>query len=234
MRGPGLSSSLARKRLGIACASPILLALACSQPQAPERQPPPEIEEGLAGPDAPAMSTKLERTILGIDVLRVSARFGPSTSRSLEQLIAAGAEEDVSSEQLVDSIAAVALGSTNAMIQVELLRDVELSRFLEATRESLLIASDGNALPAAQREKVSSRLDAWFSFLEERGLVEGDRLIYRIRGDTVRTLYDGAGGYRLLDQTDPNAPEVRAAVLAGYLAEGVELQEGLAGSIVDE
>lgn len=191
----------------------------------------PGLEDGLAPPETSAMTAKLERTLLGIDVLDVQVRFGPETTHRLDSLAARASENG--DEALGDSVAEAALASTNAYVRVNLLRDVPLDQYLEAVRENLRIASRSGVLPRPELETTSSRMRPWFSFLEGRDLKEGDRLAYRIRGDTVRTLYWGHDGYPFLDQTDPLAADQRRAILGGYLAEGVELREDLVESVFE-
>lgn len=210
---------------------------ACSDRPDEERTLPasrPDIEEGLAPPTEARMSTKLERTILGIDVLGMEIRFGPPTSGHLDALSQDHRGEDEFPEALTDSVAGIAMVSGNALVRIDLLRDVPLDRYLEEVRNNLRTAAESGVLPRSELETISGRMRPWFSFLEERGLQEGDRLAYRIRGDTVRTVYVGGEGRLLLDQTDPNAADQRRAVLGGYLAEGVELREDLIRSLFSE
>lgn len=193
-----------------------------------------EIDHGLARGDAPRMSAKLERTILEIDVLQTDIRFGEDTSDRLRRVLsdASGDERKVESP-LADSLVDIALQTRDALVEIRFLRDIPLNQYLEETRKNLRIASESAALPAGELDAVARRLRPWFSFLEGRDLKEGDRLAYRIRGDTVRTLYWGADGYRFLDQTDPYASDVRGAVLGGYLAAGTDMREPLVESILE-
>ncbi|HSM08267.1 MAG TPA: hypothetical protein VLA33_04535, partial [Gemmatimonadota bacterium] len=66
---------------------------------------------------------------------------------------------------------------------------------------------------------------------EERGIRSGDRMLQRVRGDTLRTVYEGADGEVLLDQVDVG-PERRLAVLGGYFAPGSDFRQGLVESVL--
>lgn len=218
----------------LAVSGPAVACGGANDERPPRGETPPGLEEGLADPGAPRMSTKLERTILGIDVIRVEIRFGPRTAGRLAELAGREPESDRAAAALADSVAGLGLASTNALVDIDILRDLPLDRYLEETRKNLRIAAESGYLPRPDLQTVASRLRPWFSFLEGRDLKEGDRLAYRIRNDTVRTLYWDADGYRLLDQTNPHAAGTRRAVLGGYLAEGVELREGLVESVLEE
>lgn len=193
-----------------------------------------EIDRGLPRGEVPRMSAKLERTILEIDVLQTDIRFGEHTSDRLHRMLSdASSHERQVESPLADSLVDIALQTRDALVEIHFLRDIALDEYLEETRKNLRIASESAALPAAELDAVARRLRPWFSFLEGRDLKEGDRLTYRIRGDTVRTLYWGADGYRFLDQTDPYASDVRGTVLGGYLAAGTDMHEPLLESILE-
>jgi hypothetical protein len=186
--------------------------------------------EGLASGPYSGMHAKMERTIFGIDILVVDMRFSEPTARRLEELVA-GREY---SPALADSIVRVVLDARNALLVVNIEYDVDVQRFLEESRASLRTAADAGLIPATVFSEVSQNLGPWFEFLEARGLKEGDRLIYRIRGDTFRTMFITDSGQTLLDQTDPNGNERRLAILAGYLAPGTDLREDLIESLFDD
>lgn len=177
------------------------------------------------GPGA-SMRMKLERTIFQVDVLTLELRFGPATARRIEAARGGGGVEG----SRADAVAAAAVGSGDAFARIRFLRDVDLDRFLDATRSSMRRAVAEGLLADTAFAAVSEGLPRWFSFLEERGLQEGDELLYRIRGDTLRTVYRSAAGNVLLDQTDVS-PERPRAVLGGYLAPGTDFREPLLESL---
>ena len=73
-------------------------------------------------------------------------------------------------------------------------------------------------------------MPVWFGFLEVEGASKGDEILYRIRGDSLRTVYRTVGQEVLLDQVDVG-PERRMAVLGSYFAPGSDFRKGLIRSL---
>lgn len=174
------------------------------------------------GPHARAC-TLLERTIFRIDVLTLDLRFGPDTADRIRRLARQGAGRD--------SVARVAMRSRNAFARMEFLRDVGMDRFIEGIRDDLRQAVRGNVIDQATFDEISGSLPRWYHFLEERGVREGDEVVYRIRGDTLHSGYRSASGEWLLEQTDVG-PGRRLAVLGSYLVDGSSLRDGLLDSLL--
>ncbi len=157
-----------------------------------------------------------------VDAVDVRVRFGPETVARFRSAVA----EADGAEALRDSLARAAWRADDAFAELEFLRRVSLEQFLDATRENLDRAADAGILPEPDARRIAADLPGWFDFLRDRGIRDGDRLLYRIRGDTLRTLFLAADGDVLLDQTDVG-PERRRAVLGGYYAPGSDFREGL-------
>jgi hypothetical protein len=209
-----------------------VLAVACDGDSEAEHQlnVPSMDAEGLASGPYSGMHAKMEKTIFGIDIIKVDIRFGERTAERLEELVA-GREY---SSALADSVVSIVLDTRDALLVVDIEYGVDVQRFLEESRANLRTAADAGLIPATVFSEVSQNLGPWFEFLEARGLKEGDRLIYRIRGDTFRTMFITDGGQTLLDQTDPSGNERRLAILAGYLAPGTDLREDLIESLFED
>ncbi len=167
--------------------------------------------------------TLLERTIFRVDVLTVDLRFGPETARRIRRLARADAARD--------TIARIAMRSRNAFARIEFVRDVGMDRFLDGIRRDLRRATDAGVIGRGTFHTISSSLPDWYDFLEERGVRDGDRLLYRVRGDTLHSGYRAADGDWLLQQTDVG-PERRLSVLGSYLVEGSSFRKGLLDSLL--
>ncbi|MGK7312335.1 MAG: hypothetical protein ACN0LA_08840 [Candidatus Longimicrobiales bacterium M2_2A_002] len=167
----------------------------------------------------------MERTIFQVDVLTVDLRFGPDTADEIRRLVEEGAGRD--------SIAAAAIHSQNAFARIRFVRDVGMDRFIEGVRTDLARVVDAGLIDRATFESVSANLPRWYSFLEDRGILEGDELLYRVRGDTLHSGYRTPSDEWLLRQTDVG-PERRLAVLGSYLVEGSSFREGLLDSLVSD
>lgn len=178
------------------------------------------------GPAA-RMHMLLEKTLFRVDVLTLDVRFGSITADRIERLLAGAFD----SRALADSIAAAALGADEALARLEFQRDVRLEQFLDGIRDNLRRATRAGIVTPAEFRSISSDLPSWYAFLKERGIRSGDRMLQRVRGDTLRTVYVGADGETMLDQVDVG-PEHRLAVLGGYFAPGSDFRRGLVESVL--
>lgn len=174
----------------------------------------------------------LEKSIFQVDVLRLEVRFGPEATMRLDSLVAASASAS-DLDELADSVAAIALAARDALTSLAFLRDVGLDRFLKGIRDNLGRALAGELITQGEFDGISRALPTWYAFLEDRGIRSGDRMLQRIRGDSLRTVYISAAGDTLLDQADTGAHR-RLAVLGGYFAPGSDFREGLVESLVGQ
>lgn len=176
------------------------------------------------GPYARAC-TLLERTIFRVDVLTLDLRFGPETAERIRRLAREGASRD--------SVAEAAMRSRNAFARMQFQRDVGMDRFLDGIRADLRRTVRAGVIDQETYDGISTSLPRWYGFLEERGVREGDEILYWIRGDTLHSGYRSVTGDWLLEQTDVG-PERRLSVLGSYLVEGSSLREGLLDSLLRE
>lgn len=182
------------------------------------------------GPQA-RLHMLLERTIFRVDVLALEVRLGADAAARLQAVLgtsAGGPDPDA----LRDSVAAIALDARDALTRLEFERNISLDRFLDGIRRNLRRAARAGIVSPADYRSISASLPGWYAFLEGRGLRSGDRMLQRVRGDTLRTVYVSASGETLLDQVDVG-PERRLAVLGGYFAPGSDFREGLIDSVLE-
>lgn len=175
------------------------------------------------------MEMLLEKTIFRIDVLELRVRIGGEAGDRLRDL-ARGGE---STAERADSVARIAAGATCAQARLDFVRDVSLDRFLDAIRESSRAAREAGLIEPDTYALIDRSLPQWYAFLDGRGVQEGDRMTYRIRGDTLGIQYRGDEGELLLDRTDVDAAR-RRSVLAGYFARGSDFRRGLVDSLFRE
>lgn len=174
--------------------------------------------------DHPAMATLLEKTIFKVDVAWLEIWLTPEVDRRIRAL-AGGADRD--------SIAVVATRATDALARLHFQRNVSLGQFLDGLQGSARRAHDAGIISGAAYDDIVTSSPTWYSFLEGRGIRKGDEMLYRIRGDTLRTVFRAADGEILLDQRDVG-PERRLSVLGGYLAPGSDFRRGLVESTLRE
>lgn len=178
--------------------------------------------------DAPwsTAETLLEKTIFQVNVLTLTLRLGRDETVRVGNLL----RGRLQGETLEDSIARTAAAARNALARIEFHRTVSLKQFTKAVSSNLRKAAVDAYISAADAEQIGAAIPRWFSFLAERGIHKGDRILYRIRGDTLRTVFLSVDGELLLDQTDVG-PERRLAVLGSYFARGSDFRKGLLSSL---
>lgn len=173
-------------------------------------------------------STLLEKTIFRIDVARLRVRFGTETAGALEALLAGRR----ASEALADTAVSLAVGSRDAWASLRFERDVGFDRFLDGVRGSVEAALRAGLIDSDFAGSLVASFPTWYGSLESRGVREGDVMMYRIRGDTLRTVFQTFDGRVMVNQVDV-APQARVAVLGGFLSPGSDFREGLLRSLLE-
>lgn len=188
-----------------------------------------DVESSDGGEGSLTVRTLMERTIFGIDVLDLTVRFEGRVAERLR----ATAEGNAPDSPAADSVARMAAQATRAVAHLDFARDVSLDAFLDGIRTNALRAADAGMIGRDTYDEIAGSLQGWYAFLADRGVEEGDRMSYRIRGDTLNVRYRSADGELLLDRTEVG-PEHRRSVLAGYFAPGSDFREGLLRSLFGE
>lgn len=168
----------------------------------------------------------VEKTILNVDVAEIDIRFGKTTTRQLEQI----ARGNDYSESLARKLTRVAVRTDHAVLQFKFLHDVSLDRWLKGAQKGLRKAEQAGLIGSDLRARVSQRLPGWYASLQSRGFQKGDRLLYRMRPDSLHTVlvtHEGKVALRLKNQ----GPEPSQVVLASYFAPGVDYREPLLRSL---
>jgi hypothetical protein len=174
----------------------------------------------------PSLTTRtlLEKTIFKVDVLTLELWLGPETVGRLSGLLPL--RDDASR----DEAALIALDSRDAWAELVFRRGVGLDQFLGGIDENMRRTRDAGLLDPEGYELVAAGLPRSYAPLAEDGIGEGDRILYRVRGDTLRTVYQRAGGELVVDQTNVG-PERRLSLLGSFFVEGSDFREGLVGSL---
>ena len=173
-----------------------------------------------------AMHMLLEKTILKVDVLTVDVRLGKAVQGRMAEVV----KGKKPSAELYANIAKVAIGADDALVQLKFLRDVGLDKWIDVVRENLQQARDAKLISPGLQKRISNGLPKWFAALRERGYLEGDRLFYRVRGDSLRTVVVSAKGEILVDRMDKGKEEA-SVVMASYYAPGSDFREPLVHSL---
>lgn len=206
----------------------LVIAAALALSPAAHAQVPPIRTGGLGQGPYANMSALVEKTIFAIDIFRVSIMFGDDTARDLASL----ARGHRYSEQRADRIAGRAYRADNAYVRIVFQRDIDFDDFLDGVRENLEKARKAGMISANTESHVSRALPNWFSFLNQRGIRQGEQILYRAYPDKLRTVYLDTAGRELFDQTDMGKTPPMT-MLAGYFAPGVDARERLVRSLFD-
>ncbi|MBD3221818.1 hypothetical protein GF314_11310 [bacterium] len=171
-------------------------------------------------PDAVRLEVLLEKTIFQVDVIALDLWLGPTSVAQVRRLCATPEEAAADAGRASrDSLAAIIASSRDARVRVVFQRDVSLDRFLDGVITDMRRAQGAGLLGAEGFQHVASGLPVWLAPLRAEGLHEGDRFLYRIAGDTLRTRVERAGGAVVIDQTDVGV-EHRRALLGSLVAPG--------------
>jgi len=173
-----------------------------------------------------SMHMLLEKTVLQVDVLTVDVRFGKKAHPRLVEL----AKDKAYSEDLGNQVAKVAIGTDDALVQLKFVRDVSLDQWIDGVRDNLEQAREAGLITAAVEQRVSQGLPNWFGAIKERGYLTGDRVLYRVRPDGLRTVVVAADGKVLVDRTDSDKDAPRV-VMASYFAPKSDFRELLVKSL---
>jgi len=213
------------KRAHNAFVTPIAVVLLLAIPRSLSAQP-----ANLPEPGAPAyayMETLLEKTIFRVDVLTLEVWIGGEVAAPLRALEGKGA-----SDAMRDSVASLAVRARDAWAHITFERGVSLGQFVGGIEGNMRRAVEADLLSRATAQTILDSIPLWFSVLEDRGIEEGDRIQYRITGDTLRTRFMTRSGEILVDQMDIG-PERRLSVFGSYFAPGSEFRKGLTGYVLD-
>jgi hypothetical protein len=183
---------------------PIVMTMAAVAASPPER---PAVEGGRV------VEARLEKTIFQVDVAHLQLWLGPETAETIATT--------------PDSLATHVADCRDAWAELRLLRGASLDRFLAGIDKDMRRARSAGLLGDDGYRKVAEGLPIWLEPLRALGLEKNDRFVYRIHGDTLRTVVERAGGTVVIDQIDVG-PEHRRALLGSFVAPGAGFQDELA------
>ena len=168
----------------------------------------------------------LEKTFLKVDVLTLDVRFNKQAQCKIAE-IATGKSY---SPQLAQQVAPIAIATDRAVVQMKFLRDVSLDKWMDVLRENIGQARSAGLISPGLQKKVSDNLPKWFAPIKERGYLKGDRLLYEVRPDSLRSAVVAADGKVFVDQLVREA-DVAHVVLAAFFAPESEFRTPLLRSI---
>jgi hypothetical protein len=173
------------------------------------------------------MHMVLQKTLLKINVATIDVRVDKGAQSRLAGLGRGQAYSDGLAQQL----AHVTISAEHAVVQMQFMRDISLSRWMGVVRDSLEQARSAGLITPDLEKRVSQGLPQWFASIKDRGYLKGDKLIYAIGPDSLRTVVVATSGQVLIDRQD-NEQGARRVVLASYFAPGSDFREPLLRSLL--
>lgn len=180
-----------------------------------------------AGPFS-EMSMLHEKTFLKVDVLEMKIEFGEETASKFQELIKKEAALRKSKRR--ENIATAALNAKKADVKIRFLRDISWDQFASGIETDLKCVVKAGILKKQDYQDLIATLPGFFSAITERGLKNGDRLTYEIKGTQLRTRYEGPDGKVLMDRAQDSQVS-RDSVLGTYFAPCSQFRDPLIESL---
>jgi hypothetical protein len=174
------------------------------------------------------MEMLYEATIFNVDVFTVRIRLDDRTRDRL-QATARGRDW---SDALEDEMAQAVMEARDALVSSRFHRDVGLDRFLGGMEENVRKAREAGLITRDQEERILADSREQYAPLRERGIRQGDTIRYRIRGDSLRVLFQARDGSPLGSAVRVGS-ERRISLLASYMAPGSDFREKLLRPLVE-
>jgi hypothetical protein len=189
---------------------------------------PPALASGIC---CPQISYLYERTILKVDVLHLDLRVDSATATDVASLVAANASDKVD-DSLRDAVASAYLAAQRMEIDLEFLRNISADQFINGKADDLESLVEDRLLEPEVAAELADEFEHLFAFLEQDGIRNGDRLDFRVFGDTVRAVYVAIAG-DTLQAYERIGSHQRIAILGAYFAEGSSFRDGLVKTVLD-
>jgi hypothetical protein len=173
------------------------------------------------------MHMLLQKTLLKINVATIEVRVDKPTQARFAEVAGGQAYSNALAQQLAN----VAIGAQRAVVQMQFKRDISLDRWMGVVRENLEQARKAGLINTELEKKVGQGLPQWFAALKDRGYEKGDRLIYSVTADSLRTVVVATSGQVYVDRSEREQGS-RWVVLASYFAYGSEFRKPLLRSLL--
>jgi len=157
-----------------------------------------EWSEGLGQSPNAVHSFLFEVTFMKIDVAVIEYQLDEHTAAKVSSITNAGEIN----ESLKNRVAETLLASEAIAISMDVQRDTNSGKIMKGMGKNLTRALESELISQAEHDQVLERLTALLSVDEERGILEGDRLMYRVQPDAVRVFLLGVDGKLLVDSLE--------------------------------
>jgi len=154
-----------------------------------------EWNEGLGQAPNSVHSFLFEVTFMNIDVAIVEFQLDAQTATLVTAITAEGDANDSRMDRVGDTL----LAAETIAFSMDIQRDTSTGKLLKGMLLNLERAWKAELISESEHELVSERLRAIFTLHDERGIQEGDKLMYRVQPDGVRVILLGVDGEILED-----------------------------------
>lgn len=184
----------------------------------------PELAQGRYA----SMHMLLQKTLLKINVATIDVRV----DKQAQARFAGLARDKPYSYELDAQLGPIAIGAARAVVQMQFVRDVPLNRWIGVVRDNLEQAREAGLITKDVEERVGQGLPTWFAALKDRGYQKGDKLLYAVSPEALRTVVVSTGGQVLVDLSQREAGAARV-VLSSYFAPKSDFREPLLRSLLE-
>ncbi len=157
-----------------------------------------EWNEGLGQSPNAVHSFLFEVTFMNIDVAIVEYQLDAETAALVSTAIGEGDPND----SCMDRVGEILLAAETIAFSMDMQRDTSSGRLLKGMLLNLERAWKSGLISESEHVLVSERLKVILGTQKERGVLEGDKLMYRVRSDGVRVGLLGVDGELLVDSLE--------------------------------
>jgi hypothetical protein len=156
-----------------------------------------DLTAGLGTAEHGVLSMRFEVTFMKIDVADVEVFVTSADAARIEAAIGDGAR----TSEREAAVTAIIADADPMAVSMRYLRDAGYDRFTKGIASGVDAAYQGEQLTDDERRSVHDQFLIAVAGLEERGVKEGDVLVYRVDEDQVSLRVVDAAGLHLADAT---------------------------------
>jgi len=187
-----------------------------------------EWRDGLGTTPNSVHSFLYEVTFLNIDVAIIEYQLDAETAEAINDIYSKGEMTEARQNQVGE----ILFASQALAFAMDLQRDASCNRLLKGMLGNLQRAKESEILSASEYELVNKGLPALLAPHEERGVFEGDILMYRVQPDGVRVILQGFDGELLVDSVEEGAAWAKG-IKAIFLGKDSKLRQRLVEAVWD-
>ena len=184
------------------------------------------IKSPLAEGPFSKMEMDLRKSIFGIHVMSVEVRVDTSTKERIASIVRGSHNFESNAPEVARAIYA----ADHVTVKLHFMRGVGFSRFIDELKNGERCVYEEHLIGRTEFARVEGGAEQWYSSIRDRGIRDGDEMIYDIDGPSVHTTLISQKGRVFLDQVDVGQ-EKALSVLGGYFASCSEFREPLVRSL---